>query len=92
MSHQFGNAFIFVRSFFSESFPYREHRVDHSLYGVEVSGGSCRLAFYIVLLKIVVQAPVHALYRPVVAHNGAELPGVCWQATDVQTFFRGVYL
>ncbi len=56
MSHQFGYAFIFCPIvFFAESFPILRNRVDYSLYSVEVSGGSCRLAFYIVLLKIVVQ-------------------------------------
>ena len=87
MSDQFGYAFILIRLFFAKSFPYREHRVNDSLYGVEVSGSSRRLAFYIVLLKIVVQPPVHAFYRPVVAYDGSGLRSIRGHTADVQAFF-----
>ena len=40
---------FFVFPLFTESFPYREERVYNSLYGIKVSCGSCRLAFYPVL-------------------------------------------
>ncbi len=90
MSHQFGYAFILIRSFFAKSFPYREHRVNYSLYGVEVSGGFCRLTFYIILLEIVVQTPVHAFYRPMVAHDDSELRSIRRHTADIQAFSQSV--
>ena len=57
MSHQFGDAFIFVRSFFAETFPYREHGVYYSLYCVEIACCFWKPAFYLVLLKIDIEPP-----------------------------------
>lgn len=43
--------------------------MDYSLYCVEVAGALWELALYLVLTKVEVQSPVHALYRPVAAHD-----------------------
>ena len=71
-------------------FLHIEQRVYNSLYGIKVSGGFCRLAFYPVLQQIAIQCPVHAFYRPVIACQRTQRRSVCWQTAHAQPLFSGL--
>ena len=58
--------------------------MDNPLDGVEIARRFDILAFYPVLLKIDVETPVHAFYRPVRAHQRAQFRGVRRQTRQIQ--------
>lgn len=69
MSHNFGHSFSPVCLLFSKPSPNGEHRVDYSVYCVEIARSLARTSFDLVLQEIDVQSPMHAFDGPMLAYD-----------------------
>ena len=89
MSHNLGHSFSPVCLLFSEPSPNGEHRVDYSVYGIEIARSLARTSFDLVLQEIDVQSPMHAFDGPMLAYDVAQPRSVRRQARHIQTFLYG---
>lgn len=65
------------------------HKVDYSVYCIEIARSIARASFDLVLQEIDIQSPMHAFDGPMLAYDVARPRSVRRQVRHIQTFLKG---